>query len=193
LIAPAEIRHGVFCARVIARSRRIAAAKIDHGGGEGQLIRITEHIAVGPAHAGAAAQVAGIRGIDGNRVAQTLSDLECDGHPSRIVHRGADRQADLTEHPQSQQVMARPLDGGSTVAIAGMQREHGPQQGLVRPLQSLKMNLAYVHLGSHHGVKTQVEHGRIRGLVSNRRIHRREGVSLVLHRSQHACACRKHH
>jgi hypothetical protein len=59
-------------------------------------------------------------------------------------------------------------------------------------LQSLNVYPADVHFGSGLDAETQIEHGRIRGLGCDGRIHLGEGVAPFLQRSQQPRASRKY-
>ncbi len=192
LIAAQEIGNQILHAGVVARSGGVAAAEIDHRRRKAELFGVPKDIAVGPGHPAAAAQVARIRGVDRDRMAQAFPQFERNGNAARFVGLGADLHADLSEHIHSQKIAARGFDGRRLVGIAAVKQQSPAHQRRVHPLQSFDVDIADLDLEAGCHVKAQIEHRRIGCFVGNRRIDLREGVALFLQRRKQTSAPCQH-
>ena len=73
-----------------------------------------------------------------------------------------------------------------------MNQQTAARHFLVHALQTLDMNLADVDLMPSRDVKFQIQHRRFRGFIGHRRIDLREGIALLLQRSQQPAARGQH-
>src|SRR5882757_8174949 len=138
----AEFRLEELGARVVTNSRGGGSAQIERRGGNGELFRIAEYVAIAPGHSTAAAEIGRIRRVERHRVTLALAQRERDRHAAGRVGSFAHFDTDRREGSQRQQIAARRLDRSGAVLLSPTEREAAAGQFFVDALQTLEPDLA---------------------------------------------------
>ena len=181
LVAMADVGQREGRADIVAQTcGRAAAAQIDDGRLERKLLRVAENVAIGPGHAAAGAQIAGVGPADTHRVSQPLAEFEGDRHAARFVGLVAELDGDGRERCQTQQIPAGPFDGRGVVLLPRLEQEPAAHQPFVKAFESFQPDLTDLDPGAGVDFETHVEERLARILVGHRRIDPGEGIALLL-------------